>query len=254
MALNISKGNIGNALHSVAPDHVVTVANDVFDETRQKYQSAINEELTSEIRGVIISQIIPGKYIPTNTGVGNQMGEETSLVRFNYMRFPVQGSDVVIVNGVGENAPRLWAFIDEDERILSVADANASALDLRIVAPANAKECIINTSDTSHPSVYIPKTSVNGRLYELADGEKNKMIRSRNWAIAGSVEYDDNEIPVSYDIVWADGTAGTVTLSNFDDDVFEYATITATYGTNTIVYALTYDANGYITNETINIQ
>lgn len=43
MAKNITKANIGNALHSVAEDHVTAVAEDIFDERIQKYQSEINE-------------------------------------------------------------------------------------------------------------------------------------------------------------------------------------------------------------------
>lgn len=40
--LKITKGNIGNALHSTAKDHVSVVADDVFDETLQEYQSILN--------------------------------------------------------------------------------------------------------------------------------------------------------------------------------------------------------------------
>ena len=42
--LKIAKGNIGNALHSTAKDHVTTFVDEVFDEGRQKYQSDINTE------------------------------------------------------------------------------------------------------------------------------------------------------------------------------------------------------------------
>lgn len=45
----ISKANIGNALTSVAPDHVVAVANDIYDEVADKYQSVINAELDSRV-------------------------------------------------------------------------------------------------------------------------------------------------------------------------------------------------------------
>lgn len=41
---NITKGNIGNALTSVASDHVVAVTEDLYDEALEKYQSEINEE------------------------------------------------------------------------------------------------------------------------------------------------------------------------------------------------------------------
>ena len=47
--LKIAKGNIGNALHSTAKDHVTTFVNEVFDEDNQKYQSDINDELDKKI-------------------------------------------------------------------------------------------------------------------------------------------------------------------------------------------------------------
>ena len=47
--LKIAKGNIGNALHSTAKDHVTTFVDEVFDEDNQKYQSDINEELDKKL-------------------------------------------------------------------------------------------------------------------------------------------------------------------------------------------------------------
>lgn len=44
MATNIVKGNIGNALHSVAPDHIVATADDIFDEVLGQYQDQINKQ------------------------------------------------------------------------------------------------------------------------------------------------------------------------------------------------------------------
>lgn len=41
--MNINKSNIANAIHSVAKDHVVAVANDIYDESREQYQSTLNE-------------------------------------------------------------------------------------------------------------------------------------------------------------------------------------------------------------------
>lgn len=46
---NIIKGNIANALHSTAADHVTAVADDVFDENLQEYQSDINSTRKKEI-------------------------------------------------------------------------------------------------------------------------------------------------------------------------------------------------------------
>lgn len=47
--LKIAKGNIGNALHSTAKDHVTTFVDEVFDEDKQKYQSEINDELDKKL-------------------------------------------------------------------------------------------------------------------------------------------------------------------------------------------------------------
>lgn len=41
--LKIAKGDIGNALHSTAKDHVAVVAYETFDEELQEYQSVLNE-------------------------------------------------------------------------------------------------------------------------------------------------------------------------------------------------------------------
>ena len=47
--LKIAKGNIANALHSIAKNHVTTFVDEVFDEDKQKYQSEINDELDKKI-------------------------------------------------------------------------------------------------------------------------------------------------------------------------------------------------------------
>ena len=41
--MSIVKGKIGNALESVAPDHVLGVAADIYDESRGQYQNTVNE-------------------------------------------------------------------------------------------------------------------------------------------------------------------------------------------------------------------
>ena len=53
--LKIAKGNIGNALHSTAKDHVTTFVDEVFDEDKQKYQSDINYELDKKLNRNLLS-------------------------------------------------------------------------------------------------------------------------------------------------------------------------------------------------------
>ena len=88
----------------------------------------------------------------------------------------------------------------------------------------------------------------------LAGDIEDKMIKSQSWTISGNVTYNDMEIPQSYDIMWSDGVAGSVTLSNFDENVLEYCTMVVTRGTKIITYTTVYDENGYIIEQSINIQ
>lgn len=48
----ITKGQVGNALTSTAADHILAVADDVFDEDVQLYQSEINRSLKKGIDDV----------------------------------------------------------------------------------------------------------------------------------------------------------------------------------------------------------
>ncbi len=209
--------------------------------------SQLGQELGN---AVVIPVTEDGKYIALNTGVGNSIGGVTSLGRFCYMRYPVTEGDKVIVNGTGGGAPRLWAFVDDDEIILKVAEASITATNLELIAPQNAAEVIINTEDKTVSSYFVSGNSIKNQIANIQTADVNAMIASKDWRVSGNVTYDSNEIPVSYNITWADGESGTVVMSNFNSDVFEYTTITVTYKTKTIVYTLTYDSNGYVTNET----
>ena len=48
----ITKGQVGNALTSTAADHILGVADDIFDEEQQRYQSEINRSLKKGIDDV----------------------------------------------------------------------------------------------------------------------------------------------------------------------------------------------------------
>ena len=121
-----------------------------------------------------------------------------------------------------------------------------------VIADSNAKWFVVQeklntTTQTFQFGCSVKKAINTNKIIQ-------QMFNSKDWIANGNVVYDSNEIPVSCDIKWADGTLGTLVYSNFNDNVFEYTTLTATYNTQTIVYTLTFDENGYITNETINIQ
>lgn len=50
--MDITKAGIANALTSVADNHVVAVANDIYDERAEQYQADINEAVNSDIQAI----------------------------------------------------------------------------------------------------------------------------------------------------------------------------------------------------------
>lgn len=64
----ITKGQVGNALTSTAADHILAVADDVFDEDVQLYQSEINRSLKQGIDDAIIALGNLRTEITTNIG------------------------------------------------------------------------------------------------------------------------------------------------------------------------------------------
>lgn len=160
----------------------------------------------------------------------------------------ISAANCVMVGPVGEAG---------GEYTVLISDENAKLFAVQYHYTSEAKP---NTWGISVFSVTkVLKTDVLDEKIDTAvesidEGNAAAMIASKDWRVIGNVTYDSNEIPISYNITWADGTAGTVAMSGFNDDVFEYSIITATYKDKTIVYTISYDSNGYVTNENINIQ
>lgn len=64
----ITKGLVGNALTSTAADHILGVADDIFDEEQQRYQSEINRSLKQSIDDAILALGNLRTEITTNIG------------------------------------------------------------------------------------------------------------------------------------------------------------------------------------------
>lgn len=96
-----------------------------------------------------------GYHIFTNEGVGNksQLLEHQTSTWQSVVEECNEG-DEYLITGKGGNSPRLWCFLDSNDIILKVSQESASAIDLRIKAPALAKKLIINTKLDSYNSCY----------------------------------------------------------------------------------------------------
>lgn len=125
MAGKIVKGKIANALTSVAMNHVVATAEDIFDENLQKYQQDINEFVTS--------------VIPSGTTAENQ------LVNKNYVDYEILHS-AAYFRGTFET----WGDVPVD-----INDYNEDRLNNRI--PSKNDYIIINDSST-YPEQKLIKT------------------------------------------------------------------------------------------------
>lgn len=149
----------------------------VNDLTTGGATSALSAEMGKQI-GDNISQLgqelgvpaklefLPNKYIDLSGGVGSAVPAPVDSQSFSYCKHSVTEGDIVIVNGTGGFSPRLWAFADDNDIILSVANASITGVNLQLVTPQNASYVIINTNDTSTASYYKYHNSIASRLEE----------------------------------------------------------------------------------------
>lgn len=112
--MDIVKGKIGNALESVAPNHIVVVANDIYDEDREQYQSEININTNKNLsyrKGIkytddeIINNIIEELYIDTDEPLLTRIvvsGSNKWLAFYNEQDTVV--AQFKIINGLSKTA------------------------------------------------------------------------------------------------------------------------------------------------------
>lgn len=89
-------------------------------------------------------------------------------------------------------------------------------------------------------------------------GEKSDfalMVKTHGYNLSGSPVLDENGLLVQSGVSWADGSAGTLRKTNFNEDVLEYAveTVTHTASSKTVQYSYQFSELGEVTKETINI-
>jgi len=109
-----------------------------------------------------------GYNINLSIGVGNVVSlTPESVASYRYAVVDCVEGDTFTINGVGGENPRLWGFIDSDNKLLSVANRVLSVNDnLMLAAPKNATKLIINDSKSGRKSYIgsdLTKTSLNDR-------------------------------------------------------------------------------------------
>ena len=81
------------------------------------------------------------------------------------------------------------------------------------------------------------------------------MVQTHGYVLSGSPVFDDNGLIIQSGVRWADGSAGTLRKTNFNENVLEYAVETVTHAerSQTVQYSYQFSELGEITKETINI-
>lgn len=116
----------------------------IFDLEGKEAENGINiSKSFANIYGTIISNIITGKYIPTN---GETVNIENAIndSSYGYAVVYCEPSDVFTITGRAGSVPRLWAFIDDDNNIISKADASSNVSNLKLISPENTTYAIFN--------------------------------------------------------------------------------------------------------------
>lgn len=88
--------------------------------------------------------------------VGNYVTAELNSSFKRSIKYPCNNGDIFVVNGKGGNVALLWAFLDEDYKVIQRAEQYAEETNAEHIAPTNAKFFVFSSS-TSVPYSYSKK-------------------------------------------------------------------------------------------------
>ena len=107
------------------------------------------------------------KYYYTNQGVGNKCTYQTNTDTNVAGGIIINLNNVnsITVTGKGGSSPRLWCFLDSDDIILSCANEQAVATNLKLTIPSNATKCIVQFMASNTYKVVINRGKQGGLKY-----------------------------------------------------------------------------------------
>ena len=176
------------SLYRITADHAanVTWANTSkvavnFGDELSATKSALSDENSYvipsvELRNAIGHEILSftdpteKKYIGTNKNIGTTINLTpivATSAQYCYAIIACKSGDVFSITGEGGSAGRLWAFIDSNDSLLSVAPSGTTGNGLIVVAPTNAAKLIVNSLGNA---MAYKGHSVANQLKEIAYG------------------------------------------------------------------------------------
>ncbi len=172
--INLTMQNAANVTVTVNAAGLVNVAD--LNAAKVEIRGEIDDlksDLNFQTNTERITSFVNRAYIKTNISVGSVVNlTPVAATAYSYSINACNAGDIFVINGMGGGAPRLWAFIDDDNKLLSVSTNSLAGDDLVIIAPNKAKNIIIN-SETKYLGVcyhgYISKriSIIEGKTYDF---------------------------------------------------------------------------------------
>ena len=146
-------------------------------------------------------------YIKTNYDVGTEISlTPISSQSTQYCILDCSEGDYIVIKGRGGQSARFWAFVDQNNTLLSVAETDDFSEDkIILAAPENATKVISNQYAPSTQAYYIPSYIAIGfsatTLYEIESKSETNVITTsdtinRNMCLCGiKTDILDNKIP-----------------------------------------------------------
>lgn len=166
------------------------------------------------------SNNLKNSYIKTNLNIG----EYVSLDRIYFKNYECaflrcSEGDIFTLGGKAGNAGRLWAFLDNEQRLLSVAKPDEIHVCKQIVAPRNSSFIILNFDSSLSP------------YWKKGVAEMNDF--SRNASIQNAVVHSVNKDLISKPSIIFDKKIGSDSLARAKASIFNEGNMyCVTYGEN----------------------
>lgn len=143
------------------------------------------QELTTDTTIITVTDWVAKHYVNTNNPIGAVITvpeKEVSLANFNYIILPVSNGDAFILSGTGGNDPRLYAWLDEDHKLLSNSAPGATVNNLELIA--SQKGYLVVNVNTNYEYSLQQRITVNihSSTFVLTD-----------FGVAGDGETDDTD-------------------------------------------------------------
>lgn len=116
-----------------------------------------------------------GEYIKTSVDVGTVVSlTPIGSNGFRYAIVPCQVGDTFLINATGSGSPRVWAFIDSNNVLLSKDNtANHTVENLVLTAPANSANLIINDKSGSKSYVGTDRITAVDNKVDMVEANLN---------------------------------------------------------------------------------